>query len=118
MAFAAADITKITNVTYSASSDPTSTQVADTVTACKRLWQSVANAAPNESDEGILGILGEIGADLISNYLRQKMLSNPSNMAGTVPDRRDPMPDSRRKQIQAIVTTEFDDSGSSFSFAW
>jgi hypothetical protein len=118
MAIGATDVTTVTGVTYGASSDPTSTQVGTFITAGKGLYQSIAGAAPVETDNAVVYTVCEIVADLISNYLRQKMLSNPSNMAGTVPEYRNPLPQQRVSTIKAQVTTEFDDSGSSFSFAW
>jgi hypothetical protein len=118
MAISATDVTTVTGVSYGASSDPTTTQVGTFITAGKGLYQSIAGAAPVETDNAVVYTVCEIVADLISNYLRQKMLNAPTSMTGTVPEYREPLPARRIATIKALVTTEFDDSGSSFSYAW
>jgi hypothetical protein len=118
MAFAAADITNITGVTYSATTSPTTTEVALFVTGAKGLWTRAAFAAPDETDASVINMLACIAADLISNFKRDKMLNTPNSVAGEVPAYRDPMPSSRAAEIRVLVTTESDPSGSSFEFAW
>ena len=103
MTIAAATITTYTGVTYSTGTDPLATQVATFITAGKQLFRSVGYQAPDETDEEHVAMVCMIVADLISNYLRQKMLSNPSQFAGTVPEYRNPMPHDRLQQIRDMV---------------
>ena len=114
MTIAHADITTYTGVTYGATSDPTSTQVTSFITAGKQLFQSVGYQAADETDTEHIAMVCMIVADFVSNYLRQKMLSNPSQFAGTVPEYRNPMPHDRLQQIRdmvlrtAVPTNSFD----------
>lgn len=117
MTISATNVTTVTGVTYGASSDPTSTQVGTFITAGLGLYQSIAGAAPDETNNAVVYTCCEIVADLISNYLRQKMLTNPSNMAGTVPEYRNPLPEGRKRIIESQVMTEYDQPAT-FTFGW
>jgi hypothetical protein len=116
MAIAASDVTTVTGVTYGALTDPTSTQVGTFITAGKGLYQSIANAAPDETNNAVVYTVCLIIADLISNYIRDKRINAPPGEQGSIPDYRNPLPQARIDAIKSQVTTEFNDPGCSFSF--